>query len=447
LGIKIGILTDYETEYQIKKLEKLELLSFVDHIVTSEEVGIEKPSVQMFQTISRKLEEHSDEVIMIGDHFMKDVQGAINAGIFAYWFVSQRRTDVIKNHYSNEFNSFVSLHSEFMLIHDELIRFESLSKFCGERFDLVQAGGGNTSFKYNEWMFIKSSGINMSNITPFNGYTVINNCSIMNDISSNKIKDIMSYNVIGKKRGSIETFMHSFLKKYTVHLHPIQTNRILISKDAIQIISGLFPDALCIDYFTPGIILCNEIRKNYNNEKVIFLKNHGLIITSNDYDEIYVLLRTVIETCEKYENINFDKYRGTNHISSYIFENYHERVVSYLFHHHIILDYLRNHPELFEQDITFPDALIYCGCKILFIRDGLEEMNAFFISYNELPKILVYNGYLYITSKTLIKCREIEDVLLSHLLISDTLYEKQYLSKNETDFLNNWDAEKYRKNL
>lgn len=447
LGIKIGVLTDYETEYQIKKLDKVGILGFINEIVTSEEVGIEKPSIQMFQTILKKMDLHSDEVIMFGDNFVKDIQGAMTAGIFAYWFVSPARRDVIKDYYYNDFNSFVSLHTDFISIHDELSRFESLSKFCGERFDLVQAGGGNTSVKHREWMFIKSSGINMSNITPFNGYSVINNCSIMDDISSNNTKDIMSYNVIGKKRGSIETFMHSFLQKYTVHLHPIQTNRILISKDAIEVIRRLFPYALCIDYFTPGIILCNEIRQNYNNEKVIFLKNHGIIITSNDYDEIYVLLRTVIETCEKYENINFDKYRVTNHISGYIFENYHERVVSYLCHHHIIMEYLHNQPELFEQDITFPDALIYCGCKILFIRDGLDEMNAFFISYNELPKIIVYNGYLYITSKTLTKCREIEDVLLSHLMISDTLYEKQYLSKEETDYLTNWDAEKYRKNL
>jgi putative hydrolase of the HAD superfamily len=34
-GIKIGILTHYETEYQIRKLEKRELLNDVDYIVTS----------------------------------------------------------------------------------------------------------------------------------------------------------------------------------------------------------------------------------------------------------------------------------------------------------------------------------------------------------------------------------------------------------------------------
>lgn len=447
LGIKIGILTDYETEYQIKKLEKLGILSFIDKIVTSEEVGIEKPSIQMFQTILRKLEVHSDDVIMIGDNFTKDVQGAINAGIFAYWFIGKYCMDVIKDHFSNEFDSFVLLHSKFIAIHDELVKFETLSKFCGERFDLVQAGGGNTSVKYDDWMFIKSSGINMSNITTFDGYTVINNSLLMDDISSNSINDVVSYNIIGKKRGSIETFMHSILKKYTVHLHPIQVNRILVSKDAINIIRILFPQALCIDYFTPGIILCNEIKQNYNHQNIIFLKNHGIIITSNDYEQIYVLLRNVIETCETFENINFDKYRGTNHISSYIFENYHERVVSYLCEHHTINNYLHNNPELFEENIIFPDALIYCGCKILFIRDGLEEINSFYTSYNDLPKIIVYKGYLYITSKTLTKCREIEDVLLSHLLISDTLYEKQYLSKNETEYLNNWDAEKYRKNL
>jgi hypothetical protein len=77
----------------------------------------------------------------------------------------------------------------------------------------------------------------------------------------------------------------------------------------------------------------------------------------------------------------------------------------------------------------------------------LEDIDGFFTKYHELPKIVVYKGYLYITSKTITKCREIEDVLLSHLLICDTLYEKDYLSKKETEYLNNWDAEKYRKNL
>ena len=36
----------------------------------------------------------------------------------------------------------------------------------------------------------------------------------MNDINNNAIKEVTEYNFIGNKRGSIETFMHSILKKY-----------------------------------------------------------------------------------------------------------------------------------------------------------------------------------------------------------------------------------------
>ena len=40
-----------------------------------------------------------------------------------------------------------------------------ISRYCGERFDLVQAGGGNTSVKINDIMFIKASGFNLADIT------------------------------------------------------------------------------------------------------------------------------------------------------------------------------------------------------------------------------------------------------------------------------------------
>ena len=50
-------------------------------------------------------------------------------------------------------------------------------------------------------------------------------------------------------------------------------------------------------------------------------------------------------------------------------------------------------------------------------------------------------------SHSLTKCKEIEDVLKSNLFILDSNFEKNYLSADEICFLNNWDAEKYRKLL
>jgi FMN phosphatase YigB (HAD superfamily)/ribulose-5-phosphate 4-epimerase/fuculose-1-phosphate aldolase len=447
IGVKIGILTDYETEYQIQKLEKLGLINHIDTIITSEEVGIEKPSSQMFQTILRKMELNSAKVIMIGDDFNKDIKGALNMNIRSYWFNSNKTINNIKNNVKYiEFSSFQKLYDEFNEIHNELIKLKQISKYCGERFDLVQAGGGNTSVKINNLMFIKASGYNLTNINENSGYVAINNETLLKDICNNTIKEVTEYNFIGNKRGSIETFMHSILKKYTIHLHPIQVNRILITKKAKSIIKEIYPDSLVIDYFTPGIKVCNEIKEKYHNENVIFLINHGIIITCDNYDEIYKILEEVICKFEIYQNLSchYKKYKNTNKITTVVNNLFNTINVSYLCEDSKIKDYLNNKIELFKESITFPDCLIYCGLEILF---GLFYIEEYKNKYNEPPKIIIDDGNIYINSNSITKCKEIEEVLKSTLMILDTDLKKNILTFEEICFLNNWDAEKYRKFL
>jgi len=452
LGKKIGILTDYETEYQINKLSRLGLLDYVDVLVTSEEVGIEKPSVQMFQTILRKMNLTATEVIMIGDNYEKDIQGALNMEILCYWF---NRTNVIVNVNASriyrEFNNFNVMVAKFKEINSELIKFKRLSKYCGERFDLVQAGGGNSSVKIDDWIFIKASGYNLSAVDLNKGYVVIDNERLKNDINGENVMDVINYNVLGAKRGSIETFMHAILKKYTIHLHPIQLNRILIGKNARETCREIYPTALIIDYLTPGIKVCNEINRTYNNENVIFLINHGVIITSDHIDEIYTLLNEVIIKFElSLMDLKYDKYKNTNIISQWINTIFNVDNLSYLCEERIINEYLMNKPNLFLENITFPDALIYCGVSILHAADVLNiytDLIAYKTKYEEPPKIIIVKKHIYITSNSLNKCKEIEDVLKANLMILDSSGDKSYLSCEEICFLNNWDAEKYRKLL
>jgi HAD superfamily hydrolase (TIGR01549 family) len=434
IGKKIGILTDYETEYQVVKLEKLGLLKYIDIVVTSEEVGIEKPSYKMFYTMLQKMNLNPGDVIMIGDNYDKDITGAINSNILGYWF----------NKNNQNCNNFIDLHSQFVYILNELDKLKKISKYCGERFDLVQAGGGNTSVKINDLMFIKASGYNLTNIDENNGYTVINNKLLLEDINANVTKDVMEYNFIGNKRGSIETFMHSILKKYTVHLHPIQINRILVSKKAIEIINEVYPNSLIIEYLTPGIKVCNKIKEKYNDENIIFLLNHGIIVTSDDINQIYNLINDVLIKFESYQEINFDNYKNTNIISNALNTVFKVSNVSYLCQDEVINKYFNQNMDLFKQSISFPDALIYCGVKYLF---GLENIDHYKSLYDEYPKIIIENGLIFINSHSLTKCKEIEDVLKSNLIILDSTIEKNYLSSDEICFLNNWDAEKYRKLL
>lgn len=453
-GIKIGILTDYETEYQIKKLSTLDILKYIDIVVTSEEVGIEKPSCQMFQTILRRLSLNIDEVIMIGDNFEKDIIGAFNMNIFPYWFNSLTDTSNLcvkrdKRYVDNgkyiEFSSFNHLLNEFTSTHNNLNQLKEMSRYCGERFDLVQAGGGNSSVKTeNNWMFIKASGINMSTINEVSGYVSIDNSKLSNDIDAGNVGEVLSYNIIGHKRGSIETFMHSILNKFTIHLHPIQVNRILISKCAKKIVNDLFPTALVVDYFTPGIKVCNEIRRLYTKQNIIFLVNHGLIITSDNYEELYELLDDVIEKFEKYQKINCDKYKFTNVISKFINVTYNLNNVSYLCENSVIIEYLKSKLYLFHENIAFPDALIYCGLKNAFI-DELDNIKTYYEKFKELPRIIIIDNRIYLNSNSISKCKEIEELMLANLMILDSVFDKNYLSIEEICFLNNWDAEKYRR--
>lgn len=55
---------------------------YFSQIYSSAHIGYEKPNIQMYKRVLDKLEDSSD-VTMIGDSFVADIEGAINAGIKA----------------------------------------------------------------------------------------------------------------------------------------------------------------------------------------------------------------------------------------------------------------------------------------------------------------------------------------------------------------------------
>ena len=86
---KICILTDLTALIQYQKLIRLKIAPYIHEIVTSEEVGAEKPSVRMFNAALNKLKLSPKQVCMIGDNYEKDILGALQAGIKPYWKVTK----------------------------------------------------------------------------------------------------------------------------------------------------------------------------------------------------------------------------------------------------------------------------------------------------------------------------------------------------------------------
>lgn len=77
-------------EVQHYKLEKSGLLPYFRHVVLSEEMGALKPGARIFEVAMemnrRELPNlEKEEVVMVGDSWGSDIEGAMNAGIDAVW--------------------------------------------------------------------------------------------------------------------------------------------------------------------------------------------------------------------------------------------------------------------------------------------------------------------------------------------------------------------------
>lgn len=83
-GVKICALSDMQMRIQVEKLIKLKLNNVIDFLVTSEEVGIEKPAKKIFEHALRKLSAEPSKTLMIGDSIKKDIDGALAMGINTY---------------------------------------------------------------------------------------------------------------------------------------------------------------------------------------------------------------------------------------------------------------------------------------------------------------------------------------------------------------------------
>lgn len=80
------IITDFTAEAQYKKLIKLEMDPWIDHLVTSEEAGVEKPHPFIYTLALNKLGLKPEECLMIGDSYKKDCVGAQAMGIDSIYY-------------------------------------------------------------------------------------------------------------------------------------------------------------------------------------------------------------------------------------------------------------------------------------------------------------------------------------------------------------------------
>ena len=82
-GYHLGVISNGITIKQWEKLIRLGLHHFFDEVTTSEEVGVEKPDVKIFEQALSRMGCKAENSIMIGNKFSEDIKGAINSGMDA----------------------------------------------------------------------------------------------------------------------------------------------------------------------------------------------------------------------------------------------------------------------------------------------------------------------------------------------------------------------------
>ena len=198
-----------------------------------------------------------------------------------------------------------------------LEKITALSVKYGADARFVLAGGGNTSFKDDTFLYVKPSGVSLAEVQAENFVKMqrsqlrkIFSGNLPADVSEREAaaKQIMMDAVCSGGRPSVEAPLHELLPfAYVVHLHPALVNGMTCSENGAQICAELFPEALWIPYVDPGYTLSKKVsddmaRYQAANGKapgLIFLQNHGVFAGADTPEEIDAIYAGVMSSLEK----------------------------------------------------------------------------------------------------------------------------------------------------
>jgi HAD superfamily hydrolase (TIGR01509 family) len=84
-GLRLAVVTNNVLREQQLKLARCGLAPFVEALVTSEEVGVQKPDPKIFQTALDRIGVSAPDATMVGDAWATDIEGARRAGVRPVW--------------------------------------------------------------------------------------------------------------------------------------------------------------------------------------------------------------------------------------------------------------------------------------------------------------------------------------------------------------------------
>jgi rhamnose utilization protein RhaD (predicted bifunctional aldolase and dehydrogenase) len=173
--------------------------------------------------------------------------------------------------------------------------------------EYVKGGGGNTSAKTTDTLWVKPSGTTLAGLTP-ESFVAMDRKKLAqlfeieppSDSSAREalVKDMMADAVKPGSTGrpSVEAPLHDIMPgTFVVHTHCTIVNGMTCARHGAAACARLFPDALWVPYVDPGFTLCMEVRRRLRGQRLVILENHGIFVAGESANEVRATYHRVID--------------------------------------------------------------------------------------------------------------------------------------------------------
>lgn len=333
--------------------------------------------------------------------------------------------------------------------------------------DYVKGGGGNTSVKQGNTLWIKPSGTTLAGLQPAQFVAVdrtrlgaLYAMKVPPDatLREAQVKDLMMESVCGGSRGrpSVETPLHDVLTAtYVVHTHPALVNGLTCSCNGAAVASTLFPDALWLPYIDPGFTLSMEARvgvdayarRHGRQPDLIFLQNHGLFVSAETpelirerYGHVMDSLRRAYREAGVVTELRYGAAPGQAEVQEWSVR------LARLMGPAAAAVAPSGSFDLAEGPLT-PDHMVYAKAFPYQGPLDQEQVNRFRLDHGYLPRVVATRGAVLGLGKTAAAAELALDLARDGALVkqlSTAFGGVRYMNEDARRFIESWEVESYR---